>query len=88
MILPEDLKQSFWQDLKAYEEARKMPYISTGEQIGYDRGHKEGRQEADQEALERQRSLILRLLTRKVGTVPESLSDRCQHLSLLGRQQS
>jgi hypothetical protein len=45
---PEALKQSFWQELKTYEEDRKMPYISTGEQIGYDRG----RQEAAQESLE------------------------------------
>jgi hypothetical protein len=83
MILPEDLKQTFWQELKTYEEDRKMPYISTGEQIGYDRGHKEGRQEATQESLARQRSLILKQLTRKVGPVSGPLGDRIQHLSLL-----
>jgi len=28
MILPEGLEQAFWSELKAYEEERKVPYIS------------------------------------------------------------
>ena len=38
MILPEAAKVSFWQELKVYEEQRQMPYITSVEQIGYDRG--------------------------------------------------
>ncbi len=38
MILPEGLKRAFWEELKVYEEERKMPYVTTGEQIGFDRG--------------------------------------------------
>ncbi len=34
MILPEELKKAFWEDLKIYEEERKMTYVTTGEQIG------------------------------------------------------
>ena len=58
MILPETTKNEFWQELKVYEEERKMPYITSVEQIGYDRGVKE----ADQRLLERERTIALNLL--------------------------
>jgi predicted transposase YdaD len=70
------------QELKTYEEARQMTYITSVEQIGYDRGRKEGRKETEQQLLERQRSLILKQLARKVGTVPQEVGDRVQQLSL------
>jgi predicted transposase YdaD len=46
--LPKPLENEFWQELKAYEEDRKMPYITTGERIGYDRGKVEGKVEERQ----------------------------------------
>ncbi|MEB3292118.1 MAG: DUF4351 domain-containing protein, partial [Synechococcales bacterium] len=67
MILPEGLKQSFWEELKTYEEERKVPYITSVEQIGYERG---------------ERSLILRLLNRKFGQLPDRTLDRIQTLTL------
>ena len=33
-----------WEQLKAYEEERQMPYITSVEQIGYDRGTDEAEQ--------------------------------------------
>ncbi len=78
LSLPKPLENEFWQELKAYEEDRKMPYITTGERIGYDRGIKEGRAEEAKQALERQRSLIRRLLNRKIG----SSSDLITTLSI------
>ncbi|WP_432809958.1 hypothetical protein [Pantanalinema sp. GBBB05] len=48
MILPEGLKQTFWQELKAYEEERKVPYITSVEEIGFERGIQQGRQEGRQ----------------------------------------
>ena len=54
-------------DRTPHEEDRKMPYITTGEQIGYDRGIKEGRAEEAKQALERQQSLVFRQLNRKIG---------------------
>ncbi|MEB3295564.1 MAG: DUF4351 domain-containing protein [Synechococcales bacterium] len=46
-------------------------YITSVEQIGYDRGLTEGK-----------RSLILRLLNRKFGQVPDRTLDRIQTLTL------
>jgi hypothetical protein len=71
MILPEGLKQTFWEELRTYEEERKMPYITSIEQIGYDRGVEQG-----------ERSLVLRQLNRRVGTIPDRTIDRINKLAL------
>ncbi|UBF26958.1 DUF4351 domain-containing protein [Kovacikia minuta CCNUW1] len=78
MILPEGVKQAFWLELKAYEEERKVPYITSVEEIGFERGVQQGRQEGRQE--ERQ-SLTLLLLEQKVGQLSPSLHDRISQLS-------
>ena len=43
LSLPKPLEKEFWQELKAYEEDRKMPYITSVERIGFDRGNVEKR---------------------------------------------
>jgi len=60
MLLPEPLEAEFWQELKQFEQERSMTYITTGERIGYERGREEGKEE-----------LILRLLQKRVGELPE-----------------
>ncbi|OUC14969.1 MAG: hypothetical protein B0A82_09285 [Alkalinema sp. CACIAM 70d] len=80
--LPKALERKFWQELQAYEEERKVPYITSVERIGYDRGKIEGQMEEAQRSLERERSLILRQLTRKVGAVPDHILDRINALSI------
>ena len=67
MILPEGLKRTFWDELKTYEEGRKMPYITSVEEIGYERG---------------ERSLILRQLNRRIGTIPDRTIDQINKLSI------
>ncbi len=62
LILPEALKQSFWEELRVYEEERQMPYITSVEQIGYDRG-----------TMERERSIALNMLRKKLDI--ETISD-------------
>ncbi|BAU10539.1 hypothetical protein LEP3755_10230 [Leptolyngbya sp. NIES-3755] len=82
MILPEGLKQTFWAELKVYEEERRMPYITSVEEIGFARGLETGRQQAEQQAEQRQRSLILRQLNRRVGEVPETVRQRVEQLTI------
>ena len=48
MILSSEAKVTFWQELRTYEEERQMPYITSVEQIGYDRGIKEGEVEGQE----------------------------------------
>ncbi|MBI3977781.1 MAG: cytosolic protein [Chloroflexi bacterium] len=52
MALPDELEQSFWNDLREYEEERKMPYITSVERIGYRRGLEEGIQEGLQQGIQ------------------------------------
>jgi flagellar biosynthesis/type III secretory pathway protein FliH len=79
IMLPRGLKQQFWAELKTYEEERRMPYITSVEKIGFERGHQQGRQEGRQEE---GRSLVLRQLTRRVGVLPEEVRSQVESLSL------
>jgi hypothetical protein len=52
-----------------------MAYITSVEQIGFERGLREGQQNEAQ-------NLILRLLTRRVGTLTADLTTQIQALTL------
>jgi Domain of unknown function (DUF4351) len=67
VVLPEGLKASFWSELRTYEEERRMPYITSVEEIGFERG---------------ERSLILRLLIRRVGELSKPMQAQVEALSL------
>jgi hypothetical protein len=69
------LEEEFWQELQAYEEERKVPYITSVERIGYDRGKVEGKGEEAQ-------ILLVRLLTRKFGSVNDSILAKVQNLEI------
>jgi hypothetical protein len=75
MILPKPLEAEFWQEFKQFEQERSMSYITTGERIGYERGKQEGRQEGEQ-------ALVLRLLQKRVGELPQEVREQIQGLSL------
>ncbi|KPQ33589.1 MAG: hypothetical protein HLUCCA11_17795 [Phormidesmis priestleyi Ana] len=90
MVLPKGLESSFWTELKAYEETRKVPYITSVERLGFERGLQEGRQEGRQEGLqegrqeglqEASRLILQRLLVGKFGTLPEHLCTAVETLS-------
>lgn len=61
MRLPEDLEREFSRELLAFEEEKKMPYMTSVERIG--------RQEGRQEGLNSERQLLLRQLRRRFGEV-------------------
>jgi Domain of unknown function (DUF4351) len=76
--LPKALDREFWQELKTYEEERKMPYITSVERIGYERGQKAGRTMGREEE---RRSLITVLLNQKFGDISPATTDRLDQLS-------
>jgi predicted transposase YdaD len=65
------LEAEFWQEFKQFEQERTMSYITTDERIGYEQGKQEGEQ-----------NLVLRLLKRRVGELPQEVKERIQTLSL------
>lgn len=78
MILPETQAEQFWQDLKSFEEERKVTYVTTGKRIGYNRGIQEG----EQRGLEQERSLIFRQLTRRIGSIAPHHETQIRSLPL------
>ncbi|NJL65087.1 MAG: DUF4351 domain-containing protein [Methylacidiphilales bacterium] len=66
MILPRTLETEFWQEFKEYEQEKRMSYITTGERIGYERGQQE---------------IIIRLLQKRFGELPQSTREQIQSLS-------
>ena len=60
-------------DLKGYEEEKQMPYVTSIERMGIADGLAQG--------LERQRSMLIRQLTRKIGLLPEETIAQLSKLS-------
>lgn len=71
LVLPEGLEREFQEDLQRFEQERQMQYVTSIERMAMQEGSK-------QEA----RSLVLRLLTRRIGNVPEFLQTQIEALSL------
>jgi predicted transposase/invertase (TIGR01784 family) len=44
MVLPEKLGDTFWNELKAFEQEKNMTFITTGERIGMRKGREKERQ--------------------------------------------
>ena len=42
MSLPAELEQEFWQEVSQYQEEQRMPYITSVERIGIQKGMREG----------------------------------------------
>jgi flagellar biosynthesis/type III secretory pathway protein FliH len=86
IILPEMLEREFWQELQTFEEDRKVTYVTNAERFGFERGIQEGRQkgrqEGRQEGLDRERALILRQLTRRLGLIAPAQETQVRSLSL------
>jgi Domain of unknown function (DUF4351) len=75
MTLPELLSQQFNLELSGFEEARKMKYVTTVERMAEARGKVEGE-------VKQARSMVQRLLTRRFGTMTDSLLAALDSLSL------
>jgi predicted transposase/invertase (TIGR01784 family) len=67
--LPKPLAREFWTELNTYEESRKMPYITSVEKIGFERGVKQGKREGRQEGIEQGRQEVAVNLLRQGLTI-------------------
>lgn len=60
MRLPEDLATGFYREVEQYEEAEKMPYVTSVERLGMRRGIQQG---------------VIENLRSRFGEVPEAVQD-------------
>jgi hypothetical protein len=65
--LPAELEDTLWSRLQAEEEKRNMPYVTSVERIGIEKGKQEGRQVGIQE-------FVCRLLKKKYALAGEDVS--------------
>ncbi|MBF0342306.1 MAG: hypothetical protein HQL95_15280 [Magnetococcales bacterium] len=67
----------FWNELSQFEETQKMPYITSVERIGEQRGMLSGMLLGEQKG-ERKRAVqtLLRLLTLQFGPLPEGIQEK------------
>ena len=68
--LPKGLETEFWQELSTYEEERRMPYVTSVERIGIEKGIEKG-----------ERSFALHLLNHKFGELPDRTITQIDALS-------
>ena len=79
MMLPEDMTKKFTQDLIAYEEEKKMPYITSAERIGIEKGRGEGR---DEGMIFNAREMVLEALDARFSTdTPADIKQQIQALN-------
>ncbi len=83
MMLPDDLTKKFTQDLIAYEEEKKMPYITSAERIGIEKERLEGRNEGlDLGQLNEAREMVLEALDEKFSSnTPADIKKQIQALN-------
>ncbi|BAT56328.1 hypothetical protein NOS3756_53320 [Nostoc sp. NIES-3756] len=77
-----DLIKQLFREGMMRESVIYQEILAEGEQIGEQRGEQRGLQIGEQRGLQRERSLILRQLQKRVGELPQDVSDRLETLSL------
>ena len=80
--LPAPLEAIFQQELAQYEGESTMRYVSTIERQGIEKGIEKGIGQGIEQGIERERSLILRQLTRRIGELSESAIEQVNQLSI------
>jgi Domain of unknown function (DUF4351) len=75
MLLPKGLEKTLWNELKIFEEERKVTYVTTGERIGFEQGMQQGVQQGEL-------TIVLRLLTRRIGRISPDIEAKIRALSL------
>jgi hypothetical protein len=79
MMLPDDLTKQFTQNLIAYEEEKKMPYVTSAERIGIEKGRSEG---LDIGQLNEAREMVLEALDTKFSSnVPADIHTLIKDLN-------
>jgi predicted transposase YdaD len=90
MNLPEELEKQFQQELKVFEEARQMKYVTTIERMAEERGEERGRVE---ERLTTQTEIALKMLrdnlsSEQISRLTGMTIEQIQALQVQGDQET
>jgi hypothetical protein len=83
LALPAELERKFLTELEQWEEVRKMPYITSAERIGIEKGMQQGIQQGMQQGIQQgiqrgEATLLARQLERRFGPLPEWVRSRIE----------
>ena len=79
MPLPEELSQRFWDKLISFEEEYKMPYVTSVEKIGIEKGIQQGIPLGRQQGMSIEgRAMIVEVLTERFGRTNGNLSEQLE----------
>ncbi len=74
MVLPAALDKVFWTELSEFEEVRGMPYVTSVERIGIEKGLQLGLQQGLQKgSLQEAREMLLEAIAVRFGVAPEEV---------------
>jgi predicted transposase YdaD len=88
------VEREFWQELQVFEEERRVTYVTNAERFGMEKGIEQGIERGIEQGIEqgleqgieqgiqRERSLILRQLSRRVGILPSEVRSQLESLTL------
>ena len=83
MHLREDFEERFKQELDQLEESLQMPFVTSVERLAKAEGRTEGRTEGRAEGrAEGGATVLLKLLTKRWGPLPEELHQQIQSLQI------
>ena len=74
MRLPEEMEESFWAEMRQYEEGKKMEYVTSVERIGIKKGIQQG-------ILQSTREAVIDILELRFEVVPESIVNRLNEIN-------
>ena len=73
MSLPQEFSKRFWDNLISFEEEHKMPYVTSVEKIGIEKGIQQG-------MLLEARDMLIEVLTERFGGINSELSKQIQRI--------
>ena len=73
LSLPSELDEQFWEELSNFEENQEMPYITSVERIGEERGILIGERSGEKKG---EAKILTRQLQRRFGNLPTWASDK------------
>ena len=77
--LPEDREKEFMDELTAFEERKHLPYVTSAERIGIQKGLQQGLEQGRQEGRkEGEAAMLLRLIGLKFGAPSEDVRERIE----------
>ncbi|MFM6859691.1 MAG: transposase, partial [Dolichospermum sp.] len=82
MVLPEELAISFKTEIKSYEEARKMRYVTSIERLAKQEGIEEGLQEGRQlGVIQSSQDSVIEVLETRFGQVPITIINAVNNIN-------